>query len=234
MALREAASMAAAGRWRLAAETTQKCVSAEPNNLTAQVLYGICLYETRQIEDAVNVLERAAERAPDNFAANYFSGWVLCESGQHGQALVPLKRAHKLQPAHPDVLILLARCCLAQNLPEGTGYLQALRRHRNFATSPECYNALGVMWVQQQQYTNALRDLQTAASHAPEDPVVLQNLAVLHDQYLRSPKEALRYYRLSLTASQQTNDKERAAQISHRLKQMAEEKLGSSFDQGPE
>jgi len=227
--LGQATAAAAAGKWREALELAEQCASSDPENLTAVILHGRCLLALRRLDEARDVLEAAAKAAPDDFLSQFYFGWVLCECGRYGDALGPLKKAHSLSDGHPevlpDVLILLSRCCLEQNLDEGITHLLALRRYRAFNRQPEVYNSLGILYRNKGEHENARQSFLMAHEKDEHNPVVLQNLAVLHDQYLDNPKEAMRYYRYALKASQLADDGERQARVQNRLRQMARARL---------
>ena len=225
----EAVTAAATGNWRAALDLLERCQDVAPDDVSVKVLHGFCLFEMRRTADSLDVLEQAATAAPGDFNAQFFYGWILSECGRYGDAIGPLMQAYDQRRDHqavlPDVLVLLSRCCLEQNLVEGTGYLQALRRYRAFDRAPEVYNALGIMYLRQGDYDNACASLLTALEKDDGNAVVLQNLAVLHDQYLQKPKEAMRYYRDSLQACQLINDSTRQAAVRNRLRQLAQQRL---------
>lgn len=234
--LRLAATEAGTGNWREGAELTRSCLNVQPDNVTAMILHGICLFELRQADEAVDILEVATAAAPEQFLPAYFLGWVLCEQGRFGDAIIPLRRAYEQvaqAPAvKPDVLVLLARCCLEQNLPRGQAYLQALRRYRSFARAPEVYNALGIMRMNQGEYDSARVSLLEALDKDPDNVVVLQNLAVLHDHYLHDAGAAMGYYRKALVACRGGVDGPRQGRLRQRLQQLARERLEPEIGPG--
>jgi len=219
--LRAAAQAAADGQWRQALTSSGRVLSMDAHNIEAMVLNGISAYELRQIEDALEMLDTAATMAPDFFPAQYFYGWALHETQRYGDALKPLYAAHKLRPDHTDTLVLLSRCCLRQNLPQGLSYLQALQRLPSFAAQSELHNSLGMLWLKQGRYEQARRSLREAIAKDQANPVAYQNLAVLYDHYLNDPNQAIRYYRFCLSASQQSRDEVRASKVRQRLVALA-------------
>lgn len=221
--LKEANAAAANGNWQLASDITEKVLRKDKTNLTARILHGICLQEMQRGDEALASLEQAATLAPDNFTAQYFYGWALAENGRFADALVPLRRAYDLRKDNQDLLILLARCSLEQNLPEGARYLQCLQRYPTLEAKPELYNALGVLWVNQGQYELAKRNFTKAWQRLPQSTVAPQNLAVLYDQYLRNPTEALKHYRFCLAECEKTGDSLQGAKIRDRILQLARE-----------
>ena len=221
--LKEANAAAATGNWQLASDITEKVLRKDKSNLTARILHGICLQEMQRGDEALANLEQAATLAPDNFTAQYFYGWALAENGRFADALMPLRRAYDLRKDNQDLLILLARCSLEQNLPEGASYLQCLQRYPTLEAKPELYNALGVLWVNQGQYELAKRNFTKAWQRLPQSTVAPQNLAVLYDQYLRNPTEALKHYRFCLMECEKTGDSLQGAKIRDRILQLARE-----------
>lgn len=224
--MRDAAAAAKDGRWELALEKTALYLEEDEESVEALVLHGLALHKTGELPKAATMFERAAILAPERFEAQYFHGWILCEQEKYGRALDPLKAAHKLRPSNPDVLALLGRCCLEQNVEWGTTYIQGLQRHRSYGGGPEVPNALACLALGQDppDVKKALRYLQEARDRAPENPVVLQNLAVLSDHYLRDPEGAIRYYRYCLTASQRAGQESRADAVLRRLREISGER----------
>lgn len=232
---RQATLAAGAADFDTALSLTEKALQAEPDHVRALVLHGYCRFRlmtpTQMAEDAspvVTYMERAARLAPDDFTTQYYHGWMLLESGQYGRALDPLEKAYELReqcPEHLDsVLVMLSLCCLNQNLIRGRTYLQALRRYRGFEGSPLVYNALGILYAKQLDYESALTSFLEALERDPNHPVVLRNLAVLHDQFLQRPDEAMRYYARAIAAGQATRDTSREEAIRRRLRTLAEER----------
>lgn len=226
--LQEALALASKAKWDLAIEQTEKCIEVAPKDITALVLHGICLYEAERKEDALEVLQQAVEIAPDEFMPNFFYGWALAGNEKYADAIAPLSRARELRNQHPDVLpdvlVLLAKCCLEQNVPKGKTCLQALRRYRDFAESPEVYNSLGLLQVYQGEYESARESFGEALRLDRENAVVLQNIAVLHDVYLGDPVKAQRYYLRSLASRQAAGDSRNQEQIRGRLKRLSRER----------
>jgi len=211
------------GKFHTALELTEQCLDADRDNVDAMVLRGIGLHQLQRRNEALEVLDTACRTDETHFAAHYFHGWVLAEGDKpdYEAALTPLRRAQELDPGHIDVLLLLARCCLEQNLPEGVRYLQALRRHDAFRRDPALHNGLAYLWLIDDKLEQARKSMVTAHECAPDNPVPLQNLAVLHDQYLNDRSEALRYYRYAVGACQRKNDATRQAPLVQRMRQLA-------------
>jgi tetratricopeptide (TPR) repeat protein len=215
-------------------QLARRAASQSPDAAAANVLAGISQYHLGHQDKAVDTLQQAARKAPDSFAAQYFCGWVLCETGNYADALQPLRRAYAMRKNNPDLLLLLARAALQKNLKEGATYLQALRAYRDYRTRPEVYNALGVLWFGQGDYQRARENFLLALQYAPDNCVVLQNLAVLYDQYLGAPDRAHSYYIRALKAAQVGGDTARQEKIRERLRQLVRQRSDQAAPASPQ
>ena len=221
--LKEAYAAASAANWQQGYDITEKVLKKEKGNVNALILNGLCRYELGRGDDAATTLEQAATLAPDNFEAQYFYGWVLSENGRFPDALAPLRKAFQLRPTHQDLLILLSRCCLEQNLVDGVRYLQALRRSPAMDKRPELYNAIGILWLNKGEFELAKKSFLEAWKRDNESQVIPANIAILYDQYLHNPTEALRHYRSSYAACLKSGDTLRATKIQERILQLEKE-----------
>jgi tetratricopeptide (TPR) repeat protein len=178
----------------------------------------------RDSSPVITYVEKAALLAPADFVAQYYYGWMLFEAGEYGRALAPLERANELRTQCPDhaadVLAMLGMCCVNQGLARGSGYLQALRPLRP-ADTALAYNAIGVLCAKKQDYQGALGWFMQALGQNPNQAVVLQNLAVLFDERLQRPDEAMRYYARAIAARQNMFDSTRQNEMRRRLRQLA-------------
>jgi Flp pilus assembly protein TadD len=222
-ALSQAAAAALDGNWHLALDESASCLRGDEKNVEAMVLKGISLHELHRSDEALEILEKAADLAPQQHAVHFLLGWVLSENKKYGDALQPLRHALELKPDHADTLILLSRCTLEQNLPEGIEYLETLKRSPGFRQKSALYNSQAYIWLNQGHYETARKLLLEAWRLDQRNPIILQNLAVLHDQYLQDPAKAMRFYRYCLSACQQTGDVGRQAGILQRLRSLSRE-----------
>lgn len=220
----EAMTAAASAHWDEAHGICEKALRSKPSHLPSRILKGLCQHHLEQSRKAEETLRGAAQDAPQDFCAQYFHGWILCEAGQYQDALPPLRQARKLRPDHPETLALLARCSLEQSLPEGIDHLGRLRRNPTYGKGAAIDNSIALLHLSQGDMTRARNHLLAGLRRDPDNPVVAQNLGVLHDQYISQPREALRYYGMALANSQKTGDTARAARIRRRLQDLARER----------
>jgi Tfp pilus assembly protein PilF len=213
----EAVIDAASAHWDEALASTEQALRSDASHLPSLVLKGLCQHYVQRPVEAEETLRAAAELAPEDFAAQYFHGWILCEAGDHEGAMAPLRRARGLRPEHPETLALLSRCCLALDLPEGIEYLKALRGDPTYGKGPAVENGIALLHLSQGDMVQARNHLFAAIRRDPKSPVVAQNMAVLYDQYLCDLKEARRYYLVARNNSVKAGDNARAAMLGKQI-----------------
>lgn len=223
---REAAAHAKAGSFHLAASLSEDCLERDPDNINLLLLSGFSLYHLERYEEALETFRKASDldKEEKNALAQYFYGWALYEQGNYGDAIRPLERAFRLrrqvEGLEPVLLVMLGVSCTEQNLTRGLGYLQSLRRYPAFANRPEVYNCIAMLQLKQGDYPTALNSFLEALRRDPGNPSVLQNTAVVYDQYLGQPRDAMRYYRYALAARQAIQDSSSQTDIRARLGQL--------------
>ncbi|MFA4944489.1 MAG: tetratricopeptide repeat protein [Lentisphaeria bacterium] len=222
--LREAAQDVTIGNWVKAEELTTKILKKEKANVPALILNGLALYHQNRLEEAERRLAQAAELAPAEFAPQYFHGWILVRQERYADALPPLRQAFQTQPRHQELLKLLSRCCVEQNLPEGIRYLQVLSSFPEVNRKAAVHNALGYLALNQRNYPLAERKFKDAWMRENADLTAPRNLAVLYDQYLRNPREALSHYRAyHAQLLRYGHQQELASQVEARIRQLERE-----------
>lgn len=199
-----------------------KALRKDPKNLEAMLLKGHCLRELRRKEECLEILSAAAQKAPENFQAQYYYGWALCEYGQYGEAVQYLKKSEKLNPDDLNTLILLSNACIKQNLyEEGSRSLNRLLEHPAFSRHPApVYNSLAILALNRQNLSESWRWFLRAYAKDPQNPVYLQNLAVIKDKHKNEPGPALRYYDLCRSAAKDIADDATVIKVERRMKEL--------------
>jgi hypothetical protein len=77
--------------------------------------------------------------------------------------------------------------------------------------------------VNKGEYELARKSFLTGWQRDNENVVIPQNIAILNDQYLHNPAEALRHYRFCYNASVKSGDALRATKIQERILQLEKE-----------
>jgi tetratricopeptide (TPR) repeat protein len=152
--------------------------------------------QLRQGKDALAALERAAQLLPADAEAHANLGAVLLERQAWESALESLRRALKLEPRNPQVLLDAAQAqrALGRPLEAVTLYHWALQlepRRR------EAHNDLGNAYLELGKAQEAVQCYRYALQLKPDDPLVLCNLANALRQLGQFP-EAISLSRRSL------------------------------------
>jgi Flp pilus assembly protein TadD len=109
------------------AELLRKAMSIEPGN--ADVIHALGLFLVRQhnYAEALPLLRRAAELAPDNVRYGYVYAIALNSTDSPQQASALLEQIHRQHPADRDVLIaLIAGARSAGDLPTALSHAREL------------------------------------------------------------------------------------------------------------
>lgn len=223
---------AAAGNLESAFERSSRCLQAAPDDLDAVVLNNFCQFmlnnDKATTEKVLFSFERAIEQTPNRFDLRYFYGWMLYRNGKYPEALNALEKAYELLPnsaardnsaTRGNLLFLMGRCCVFNNLPRGMRYLQAARAYTPFGEWPELYNSLAILSLYQQKWNQAVTWLENGLQKESAHPALLRNLAIVHDNYLNNRVKACHYYDLTLAALGGSDPKTSAA-ITARLAQI--------------
>ena len=192
--LNNAAEKAAAGDWAEADRLARQAIKQDKNNADALMLLALAENSLDSRNEAVEYSIQAARLKPDHFLPHYIQGMLLSKNGKPDLALRSLKEARRFRPDDVNTLILLAENSIAvRRFREAAGYFKLLAREPSYKTSPYLWNGLGICYTESAPQM-ALKLFKMAERYAPNDPVTMLNLAVLHDRYLRKEPDARRYY----------------------------------------
>lgn len=191
---------------------------------------------TRDRKAQIDFLERAIKEFNDKAKANYIPamfelGRIHYEAGEYKEALELLSRIGEKEPRYDEVQFYIG---VAQN---ALGQLdKAIASQQKLATTLplyEVYNNIGVLYIKQKQYAEALNHLKPAADVAPRDTDVLFNLGyahylakdyakasgILRQEIERRPDDGEAYYVLS-KALASSGDKEAANDAANQAKRL--------------
>lgn len=219
-----AVTHAASARWDEALKAAGKVQKSNPSHVASRILKGLALYHVQKTDQAVEVLRSAAQDFPADFASQHFYGWIMCERGEYQDALPPLRKAHERRPDHDGTTALLARCLLEQALPEeGIPIFASLRNSSLYGKGAIVDNSIAMLYLYQGDMVKAKNHLFAALRRDPDNPVVAQNVAVLCDQYLATPREAVRYYSVARNLCLRIGDEKQAEILKQRIAQIMRE-----------
>lgn len=217
------------GRMAQAYLRTGECLKVDSGYLEARILNNYCRFVLNASGDerdtAVYELGKCARLYPDNATAWYYYGYVLAVSGEKSRALEPLRKALELmdpdEGARGNVQLLLAECCVANNLQdEAQRLLLPLLKQSEKRDSPQLYNALGMLALKRSQPGEAAGFFLRGLQANPHHEVLTRNLAVTLDLYLNRPAAAIPYYRQCLAMRARSGDQAGVNEVVNRLRSL--------------
>lgn len=210
--------------WRTAMALSYKAVKKNPNDANAHIMLALSLEQCARRDSALDEIKKATELDPKNFMALYTKGRMLLENEHFEDAIGPLREANKIRPDNPNVLILHGKCAMFMGLyPESLGCYKILAKNSAYRDRPEIYNESAVIVLKSSGKNTqaALKLFEMALKKAPTNHIVILNIAVLLDRYLKKPSEALKFYQryLEVTLSNPELKSKRAA-INQRMQEL--------------
>lgn len=196
--LKRAKDAAAAGKWDDAVSLTGQVLKRNGGDSRALIMRSVAFYHRGDRGPALEEAAKAAKAAPDNFMAQYNYGWMLFEDGKFGDCVGPLSIALKIRPDDVDTAQLLARVYDSLGgavAVKARKYYLIMLKSERFKNDPMVYNDLACNYLAGGDADKALKLFSRAKKLAPENPVVILNLAVLCDKHLDRRKIAAGYYR---------------------------------------
>ncbi len=216
-------------RLEAARECTAQCLKVNPEYVEALLLNNYCSFLLENNDNArrqaLYNLAKCTKLAPELLDAWYYYGWALVANKQSSDAILPLERAYALLPAtggpRSQIQLLLGLCYAENNLQaKALSMLQPLQFRKPYNTWPELYNQLGLLALKRKQPNQAITFFKRGLQHAPDNDVLLQNLAVTHDLYRNDLRMARLSYRNCLAAKAKRHDREGQLRIQNRLRQL--------------
>lgn len=221
---RTAVNYAASARWDEALKIAAGVQKKNPSHVSSRILEGLALYHLQKHGRAEEVLRSASQDFPGDFASQHFYGWIMYERGKFQDALPPLRKAHEIRPDHDGTTALLARCLLEQALPEeGIPLFNSLRKSPLYGKGAAIDNSLARLYLYEGDIIKAKNHFFAALRRDPKNPVIAQNVAVLFDQYIASPREAVRYYTVAQNLYLNMGDKKQADVLKRRIAKIMRE-----------
>ncbi|MEZ5921435.1 MAG: hypothetical protein R3C60_08805 [Parvularculaceae bacterium] len=150
----------------------------DPKDLDAAVKYSAALRKISSVEEAVKVMTRAANGAPDNAAVNLEAGKTLVEAGRAFEAVRYLEKSVELAPRDPSALSAygVALDQIGQHEAARAKYDTAIAYAPNQVM---LYNNKGLSFALSGDLEDAKQTLRHAASLRGADARVRQNLALV-------------------------------------------------------
>jgi len=154
--------------------------------------YGLFLIREGRLEEGLDALRAAAQRAPQDASVAKDLGGALRDAGRPHEALIALQNATELNPtdAGTQYNLGLVLADLGQQEEAGFAFTAAVDAGMN---DGEVWLQRGVSRARRSQWDGALHDLQEAARRLPDDCRVAANLGLVYER-TASPQRALETY----------------------------------------
>ena len=215
--------------WKVALELAEKAAKRDERNISAQVMYGIALEHAGNTDEALQVFRQAVKTDPENFYGQYHLGRVLYQKGKFEDSLEPLRQAERLRPDDANTLVLLAQIENKMKLDSAIGYYKKLAVHKRFERKPEPWVQIGLIYAGKRDFATAGKCFVLAYGVAPDDYIVVYNMALFNDYYSGSTaarKNSVQFYRryLQLTSTNAELEAQRN-EVTARIKAILKMKL---------
>lgn len=209
------------GNWSKAQSYAKMALKADINNVDAQIMYAICQDKLGNTEDATKTLRNIVQGNPGSFLAQLSLGRMLYTTKNYEEAYEYLGNAYNLNNANMDALVLYAQCAGKLQTKSTLDLYLKLAQTPQYSNKPEIYNNIGVYYLDARDYSSAVKYLLKAYRLDNTNPIVIANLGIVKDSYLKDPKQAKFFYRkfISLTINNSAFDSQRDY-FSNRLKEL--------------
>jgi tetratricopeptide (TPR) repeat protein len=175
-ALRSGQIHVGTGNYRKAAEAFRKALKIEPENIEVLGRLASVLLNLKEVDQAKQLLEKAAARDPKNADIQYKLGIAMLEKGEYPAAIDHCNNALALAPG-----LFPARIILGHAL-QGSGRLEeALQRYKELVSEgvedSGLYNHYGETLLRLKQYQEAIPQFQKALQIDPSNTQARDNLS---------------------------------------------------------
>ena len=196
--LTSAVECARAGKWQACEDNALTVLKRDPANTHALLLRSLAAERLGKKDVAMAMAEQAAENAPEDFSAQYTYGRLLAARGDRAKSAIQgLERALKLRPGNRSTLILLGQCSSKINADNTINYYKALPPA--VQKLPEIQTRMAMYYLDRRDrnrknLTQALQALVNAYKVSSDNPVIVLNLAMFIDHYVKDKKKAYGFY----------------------------------------
>ncbi len=224
MLLDQAYNEAVNGTWKRALELALAAKKARPYDSSVLIMTALAQENCGLEQDALETI-RMASTDDKSFMVQYTFGRMLFQQAQYEQAMIPLKKAHALQPGDQDTVLLLEQAAAHQNLNEVGNYCSLLWKNFpkdfNNKKNPYVMNELGLYYAVRKDARRAAAAFRQAEAIAPDSPEIQLNLAIVADYLGDDPQTARRHYGkyLRLTADRPGLESDRL-EVTRRLQEI--------------
>jgi tetratricopeptide (TPR) repeat protein len=165
--------------YKLAAATYKEALAHFPENAAARWRYGLSLYSTSQLNEAVAEFEKLRRQHPRQREVNYYMGAALFSLKLHDRARACFERELALDPRCDQCMSTLGRLAyLAGDDQRATAWLDKAVALK--APSPETDLVYGMIANRAGRYDAAIRHLSRVVEQSPQDAQAHFQLALAY------------------------------------------------------
>ncbi|MBY0511393.1 MAG: tetratricopeptide repeat protein [Rhodospirillaceae bacterium] len=179
-AYREALRLDELGQYSAARKLCRQILKQSPGHAEIHHLLGVIALHEKRPDDAIQQLKQTLKLKPDLAEAAFHLSLVYREKGRWGEWLAALETVHNLQKNRADILIDMGYALEMLKDQDGAlaRYRQAIQIDPNAAAA---HSNIAAILIRRGALEEAERHLQAALAITPDAPLVLMNLAMLHD-----------------------------------------------------
>ena len=204
--LTSAVECARTGKWQDCENNALTVLKRDTGNTHALLLRALAAEHLGKKDTALAMAKQAAENTPGDFPAQYTYGRLLAARGDSAKnAIQVLERALKLRPGNRSTLILLGQCSSKINSDNTINYYLALPPE--VQRMPEIQTRMAMYYLDRRDrsrnnLTLAFKSLINAYNVSRDNPVIVLNLAMFIDHYIKDKNKAYGFYNRYLHLTQ--------------------------------
>ncbi len=159
-------------------------ISINPNNSRTYATLSTCYFEKGDEKSSVSMIQKAVEKSPEDFDANFTAGQILGNYNRFEEAISYLIKAVELKPNDVKLLRFLADIYYEIGEKEKSIeiYQTAIKSESNKKVKADLYYNLGVLNMQLNNYDAADLAFEEAYFLNEEDFEALLGMATLYEQ----------------------------------------------------
>jgi predicted TPR repeat methyltransferase len=171
-----------AGRLRQAEAGYRTLISSDSNHADALHWLGVLLYQARQFEKAIPLLERAAAQRPRDSAVQHNLGHAYAGADRVDDAIAAFDRVLRREPSRVETLVALAHARLTRRRDDDAKIaIKCLRRAQEAGSnSADIHYDLGVAFLADRQEDEAIASFKAALEKNPNHAWAYHHMAMAH------------------------------------------------------
>lgn len=217
--LNQAVALAKQNNWQKAAETAAELSREYPQAIAPKLLQVLAYEKAGEYEKAVDLARQCAEKAPNDFTAQYILGRLYAaDNNRQADALTHLEKAHSLNPKNNDVLVLLCNLGIARKDPNAGKYIDALQKNM-YPHYGKILFFKGLHAAANDDIENAVNNIYNAAFKCKDEPLLILEAARFIDACGTAPRKAKNLYSMFASIHSSSSDPNRELLLEARARE---------------